>query len=245
MDRAVFPGENFLSPHPYYTERLLAVLAERVHNPVMAHCLTKEQLLPENVRLLADEELHTWLANTIGDFLALFDKNKTWKIGIYVSGTFIECSKFEENGVEELLQDAWVGRHLKSDPPFWAPSFTRSIKKGQEAPKALEPFVKELIYRVHDYNLLNRYAFLARKIVTNSRFSNLTKNYTEEERFALLSFYREIADGIMECIFDCLEKKVFSIRLNGKDFLELCNNPLVHLEEWMYQYGRKSLEFFQ
>ncbi len=225
----------------YYIEQFLFVLAEGVHNPVIAHCLTKEAALPETVRRLADEELHTWLAETIGDFLELFEKNNSWKIGIYVSGKFIECSKSKD--IEEPLSICWFSRHLKAEPSAWEPSFTRAVRKKQEAPKNLEPFLKELIYRVHDYNLLNRYAFLAKKVVTDGRFSNLTKNYTEEERYALLSFYRKIADNIMECIFYCLEKKIFAIRINGKDFLELCNDPLVHLEGWIYQYERESLAF--
>ena len=225
----------------HYIEQFLCVLAEGVHNPVIAHCLIKEAALPETVRRLADEELHTWLAGTISDFLELFEKNNSWEIGIYVSGKFIECSKSKD--MEEPLSIYWFGRHLKAEPSAWEPSFIRAVREKQEAPKNLEPFLKELIYRVHDYNLLNRYAFLAKKIVTDGRFSNLTKDYTKEERYAMLSFYREIADNIMECIFHCLEKKMFAIRLNGKDFLELCSDPFVHLEGWIYQYERESLAF--
>jgi len=60
---------------------------------------------------------------------------------------------------------------------------------------------------VHDYNLLNRYSFLARKIVTKEGFSVRTQNYTAEERLALLLFYREMADGVTERIMDCLERR--------------------------------------
>ncbi len=52
----------------------------------------------------------------------------------------------------------------------------------------------------------------------------------EDMRFALLSFYREIADGVMERIFDCLEKEVFTIRIKKKDFCSFCKDPMAHLE---------------
>ncbi|MDE6364685.1 MAG: hypothetical protein K2L86_10595, partial [Lachnospiraceae bacterium] len=143
----------------------------------------------------------------------------------------------------EPLPDLWYGHHLKAAPPLWSPSFVRKTKEKETAPEGVEPFVKEFIYRVHDYNLLNRYSFLARKIVTKEGFSLRTQNYTEEERFALLSFYREMADGVTERIMDCLERKVFSIRIKGKDFCSLCENPMAHLEGWIYQYERDSLRF--
>ena len=119
----------------------------------------------------------------------------------------------------------------------------RKIKEKETAPEGVEPFIKEFIYRVHDYNLLNRYSFLARKIVTKEGFSVRTQNYTAEERLALLLFYREMADGVTERIMDCLERKVFSIRIKGKDFCSLCDNPMAHLEGWVYQYERPSFRF--
>ncbi len=227
-------------------ERLLNKLAEQIHDPVMARCYMNIFTLPERVRRLADEELHTWLANTIGNFLDIFEKNRSWKLGIRESGRFVKCSGLKERYEPEALPTLWYGHHLKEDPRFWTPAYRRGVKEEREAaPKELEPFLKELIYRGHDYNLLNRYAFLARKITTNEGYSKRTENYTEEERFALLSFYRQIADGVMERIFDCLERQVFSVQVGGKDFVKLCSNPLAHLEGWMNQYERKDLAFLE
>ncbi len=221
-------------------------LAEQIHDPVMARCYMNIFTLPERVRRLADEELHTWLANTIGNFLDIFEKNRSWKLGIRESGRFVKCSGLKERYEPEALPTLWYGHHLKEDPRFWTPAYRRGVKEEREAaPKELEPFLKELIYRGHDYNLLNRYAFLARKITTNEGYSKRTENYTEEERFALLSFYRQIADGVMERIFDCLERQVFSVQVGGKDFVKLCSNPLAHLEGWMNQYERKDLAFLE
>ncbi len=238
------PDDPVLAMAPWYVEKLMRGLAEGVHNPVLAHCLTKESALPKAVRSLADKELHIWLINTIDNFLKLFEKNKSWKLGVYISDTFIECYHLGKRARGESMEDLWFGRHLMADPPAWSPAFTR-VEKGEEAPKDLEPFLKEFIYRVHNYNLLNRYAFLARKIVTPGGFSKLTENYTEEERFAFLSFYRDIADGVIECIFHCLEHKVFAVRVGGKDFLELCENPAAYMGGWMRQYSSESLDFLE
>lgn len=234
---------GLLDSEQHIAARLLRQLEKEVHAPVLAHCLTKKALLPENVRGLAEEELRSHIAETIEDFLALFENNRSWKLGVCVSDKFIECSGIEQRTKSEPLSILWYGHHLNADPPLWIPSFVRKTKEKETAPEGLEPFLKEFIYRVHDYNLLNRYSFLARKIVTKEGFSLRTQNYTEEERFALLSFYREMADGVTERIMDCLERKVFSIRIKGKDFCSFCGNPMAHLEGWIYQYERESLRF--
>ncbi len=243
--RAVCLQNSLAGPEAYYAERLLDHLAEEVHAPVMAHCLAEKNLLPENVRGLAEEELHRWIADTIGSFLKLFESNRSWKLGVRVSDKFIDCSGRMKQREAESLLDLWYGHHLKADAPVWTPSFVRKTKEKEAAPEGLEPLIKELIYRVHDYNLLNRYAFLAGKIVTKEGFSVRIQNYTKEERFALLSFYREMMDGVTERIFDCLERKVFSVRIKGKDFISLCGNPMTHLEGWINQYEREELSFLE
>lgn len=234
---------GFSDAEQHRAQRLLSQLEEEVHAPVLAHCLAKLPLLPQNVRELAEEELRSHIAETIGDFLELFENNRSWKLGVCVSDKFIACSGIDQRTQSQPLPDLWFGHHLKAAPPLWAPSFVRKIKEKETAPEGAEPFIKEFIYRVHDYNLLNRYSFLARKIVTKEGFSVRTQNYTEEERLALLLFYREMADGVTERIMDCLERKVFSIQIKGKDFCSLCENPMAHLEGWVYQYERTSLRF--
>lgn len=240
--KTAFTEDPNLSIASSYVEKLLYGLAENVHNPVLSYGLTKKMLLPKQVRSLADQELHTWLASIIGDFLKLFEKNKSWKLGIYISDNFVECYHLGKQVMGESLEDLWISHHLIAEPPLWTPTYTKA-ENGEEAPKNLTPFLKELIYKVHNYNLLNRYAFLARKIVTPDGFSSLTAHYTEEERFAFLSFYRELADGVIETIFDCLEKKIFSIYIDDRDFIELCENPTAHMGGWMRQYSRESLDF--
>lgn len=221
-------------------EELLTILAKEVHDPVMAYCRTRLDTLPEKVSSLAEAELHIWTADVIGDFLKLFDKKDPWKLGVLDSNIFVECSRLSR---QESLTDLWSVRHLKADPQPWNPSLTRASGGGEPAPAQLEPLVKELIYRVHDYNLLNRYSFLARKMVTNGNFSKLTEDYTEEERFALLFFYREILDGVMERLFACLEKRLFIIQVGGQEFLKLCPEPVDKLGGWLRWYGRKNLDF--
>lgn len=233
-----------ISNRDRYAEKLLNELAEKVHSPVMGHCLKKLFLLPEGVRELADEELHIRVAGWIDDFLEIFEKNRSWKLGVCESDRFIRCSGVGDWEKGETLPTIWYCHHLKEDPPFWNPAYRRRIKEEEEAaPKELEPFLKELFYRAHDYSLLNRYAFLAGKIVKKEGYSKRIENYTEEERFALLSFYREMADGVMERILDCLEKRIFSIRIGDRDFTEFCGDPTAHLAGWMNRYERKDLAF--
>lgn len=234
---------GFSDAEQHCAQRLLSQLEQEVHAPVLAYCLAKLPLLPQNVRKLAEEELRSHIAETIGNFLELFENNRSWKLGVCASDKFIACSGIDQRTQSQPLPDLWFGHHLKAAPPLWTPSFVRKIKEKETAPEGVEPFIKEFIYRVHDYNLLNRYSFLARKIVTKEGFSVRTQNYTAEERLALLLFYREMADGVTERIMDCLERKVFSIRIKGKDFCSLCDNPMAHLEGWVYQYERPSFRF--
>lgn len=234
---------GFSDAEQHCAQRLLSQLEQEVHAPVLAYCLAKLPLLPQNVRKLAEEELRSHIAETIGNFLELFENNRSWKLGVCASDKFIACSGIDQRTQSQPLPDLWFGHHLKAAPPLWTPSFVRKIKEKETAPEGVEPFIKEFIYRVHDYNLLNRYSFLARKIVTKEGFSVRTQNYTAEERLALLLFYWEMADGVTERIMDCLERKVFSIRIKGKDFCSLCDNPMAHLEGWVYQYERPSLRF--
>lgn len=229
-----------------FEEKLFKELAERVHDPVMANCRKKIFLLPERVRGLAEEQLHIWSTDRIGDFLDIFEENPSWELGICESDRFIKCSGKAEWYEDEYLSTQWYGYHLREDPPFWTPAYRRGAKEEEETPpEELEPFLKEMFYQVHEFHLLNRYAFLAGKIVKKEGYSKRIEAYTDEERFALLAFYREIVDGIIECLLVCLEKRIFSVRIDGRDFTEFCKDPSAHLAGWMNRYKREELAFLE
>lgn len=222
-------------------EALFAILAREVHDPVYAYCIQKRDALPERIYHLANEELHNYILATIGKFLALFDQKKTpWKLGVPVSENFVQCS-----GLSDWvpLEDLWWGHHLKAAAEPWEPTLTRTATDGEPASEHLEPLVKEIIYQLRDYSLLNRFAFLSKKIVTNGRYSKLTADYTNIERFALLSFYRDMLDGVVERLFDCLERRLFTIHVKERDFVSLCPNPTAEVSNWLRWYRKKELDF--
>lgn len=220
-------------------DETMDILARKVHDPALAHALALVNGLPQRVQALARKEMRYYSQRAVQLFLERFEEIQPYRLGRQGEEGFIPASGLRNEGELAVL---WSRRPQNANPFPWQPALPR-VGEDLPAPARLEPFVEEVLYRCRDYLLLNRYTFLARKMVTQGEFSKLTEDYTDEERFALLSVYREMLDGVLECLFTCIQTRELTVRIKGKDLLDLCPDPLSALPGWRRHYCRKELDF--
>ncbi len=222
-------------------DETMDLLAHKVHDRALAYGLSLVPALPERVRPLGVKELRYYSYRAIQLFLERFVEKGPFQLGRKIEGRFLPASGLRNEGELSVL---WSIHPQNASPFPWKPTLPRA-EKEEPAPAALEPFLKETIYRTRDYILLNRYTFLARKMVTQAEFCRLTEDYTDQERLALLTLERELLDAVLECIFTCVQEGELTITVNGKDLLTLCPDPLTHLPAWTRHYRRTSLDFLE
>lgn len=222
-------------------DETLDTLAREVHDPALAYTLSLLPGLPEGVRPLAQQEGRRYAYRSIQLFLELFEGKKVpFQLGRRLDEDFVAASGLRNEGELSVL---WSVRPLNANPFPWSPALAFDGAEPQAAPAALEGFLKEALYKPYSYILLNRYTFLARKMVTPGEFSRATADWTEEERFALLSFLRKALRAVLERLFTCIQEGKLTVWVGGGDLLERCPAPLEQLPGWLAYYRRPSLDF--
>lgn len=128
-------------------------------------------------------------------------------------------------------------------PDGWEPTVYRLPKTvAQSAPPEWEAYIKDILQSMI-YNQLLR--FSTRKIApsgTPPNYAAVRPTYAPEVFSLLQSMLFATMKAFLFGIFSQLERGVFAVRLNGKDFLATCPNPARLLSGWIDYYMPEELK---
>lgn len=242
-DYFVDPAEN----NPYDrielqpVETLLKELVQNAYSPVEHWYRMQLAQIPDPVVAgrarddCAPITLDTFLEHSSGAFL----KNVTcWALDS--GGRWIDAGLRSDNfGILDIL----AYQRYYFQPNGWEPTVYRLPKTvPQSAPPELEAYIKDILQSMI-YNRLLR--FSNRKIAppgTPPNYAAVRPTYASEVFSLLQSMLFATTKALLYGIFFQLERGVFSVRLNGTDFLAICPKPSQLLSGWIDYYMPEELK---